>query len=89
MGVISRQPNGLFCRISDVVDAPTFWNASKFELESYLNETHQLESMDVDEWIEKYAKPFDVAKKYVTTFNMTSEEKKEWITQVSTKKEKL
>lgn len=89
MGVISRQPNGLFCRISDVVDAPTFWNASKSELESYLNETHQLETMCVDTWIEKYTIPFEIAKKYVTTFNMTSEEKKEWIKQVSTKKEKL
>lgn len=28
-GLIAKQPNGLYCRISTVVDAPTHWNMTE------------------------------------------------------------
>lgn len=28
-GIIAKQPNSLYCRISTVVDAPTNWNMTK------------------------------------------------------------
>lgn len=28
-GLIAKQPNGLYCRISTVVDAPTDWNMTE------------------------------------------------------------
>ncbi|MGM0175723.1 hypothetical protein [Enterococcus sp. DIV0800] len=82
--MISKQPNGLYCRISMVVDAPTFENASKSEVESYLRETQQLyDPLTVDEWLKEYAQPFDLAVSKITTLNMTQNEIDEWIKKVS------
>ncbi|PAD70866.1 hypothetical protein CHH83_01310 [Bacillus sp. 7586-K] len=33
-GFIAKQPNGLYCRFSTVVDCPTHWNMTR---EDYLN----------------------------------------------------
>lgn len=83
-GMISRQPNGLYCRISLVVDAPTFDNATKSELESYLRETRQLYApLTVDEWLTEYAQPFEIAIRKLSTLNMTQNEIEEWIKKVS------
>lgn len=33
-GFVSKQPNGLYCRFSTVVDCPTVWNMTR---EDYIN----------------------------------------------------
>lgn len=82
--MISKQPNGLYCRISRVVDAPTFENVSKTELENYLIGTNQLAAnQPIDEWLEKYMIPFDTAVQYIGTLNMDREMIDDWISKVS------
>lgn len=57
---ICKQPNGLYCRFSSVVDCPTHWNMTE---EDYINLT-----------LENYLRPFDWVKKYFRPMNMTQEE---------------
>jgi hypothetical protein len=39
MGVIiAKQPNGLHCRISTVVDAPTHYNMTKSEYDKFIKD---------------------------------------------------
>ena len=86
-GMICKQPNGLYCRVSTIVEAPTFFNASKSELASYLIDTHQLDPFSVDEWIERYVKSFEYALSQVTTLNMTQDEIDLWIKKVTEQSE--
>lgn len=68
---IARQPNGLYCRFSSVVDCPTDWNMTE---EDYLELCAQKAREDAKRTLERYLHPFDDLKKYFKPYNMTEEE---------------
>lgn len=70
---ISKQPNGLYCRFSTVVDCPTHWNMTE---EDYLNNvTGTVSDKEVGkEILEDWLRPFsEVIERFVPN-NMTQKE---------------
>ena len=84
MGMITKQPNGLYARISPITDSPTHTNMSEQNLYDYLKDTNQLHSPDqtVEEWMAKWGEPFEDAVRRVTNFNMSQEEIDAWLDKV-------
>lgn len=70
---IAKQPNGLYCRFSSIVDCPTHWNMTR---EDYLNnETGTVRSRaDGEDILNNYLKPFSEVIDRFTTLNMTRKE---------------
>lgn len=69
-GFIAKQPNGLYCRFSTVVDCPTHINMTE---EDYLNNVtgtvrNRKEGKDV---LENYLQPFQEVIDRYTPLNMT------------------
>ena len=88
---ISKQPNGLYCRFSTVVDCPTDWNMTE---KDYINLCKERAEEEAKEVLEKHLKPFDWVKEHFTPnemsqaeFNTFLEETSEHI-EVSTPQEK-
>lgn len=78
-GLIAKQPNGLYCRISTVVDAPTHWNMTEQEYIDMRVEKAKKEAKDV---LANYCYDFDVALnrvRYGKDTNMTTEEYEQFI----------
>lgn len=75
MAYICKQPNGLYCRFSDVVDTVTDWNMSK---DDYINlcVTKAIENAikDAEEVLNKRLFPFEQIKKDFFPANNTVEE---------------
>lgn len=72
-GFIAKQPNGLYCRFSTVVDCPTHWNMTR---EDYLNNvTGTVRTRDEGEIIFRdHLQPFsEVIERFVPN-NMTQKE---------------
>lgn len=70
---IAKQPNGLYCRFSNILDCPTHWNMTK---EDYLNNyTGTVSNRDEGEVILRdYIKPFsEVIERFIPN-NMTKKE---------------
>ena len=53
---ISKQPNGLYCRFSTVVDCPTNWNMT---VEDYIALKVQDAIKEAIDVLENYIQPFD------------------------------
>ena len=72
-GFIARQPNGLFCRFSTVVDCPTHCNLTR---EEYLNNaTGNISSREEGEDIlENHLQPFSEVIERFEPENMSQEE---------------
>lgn len=72
-GFIAKQPNGLYCRFSTVVDCPTAWNMTR---EDYLNnETGTVPSPEEGaEILERYMRPFSEVIERFQPNNMTEKE---------------
>lgn len=70
---IAKQPNGLYCRFSSIVDCPTHWNMTR---EDYLNnETGTVRSRaDGEDILNNYLKPFSEVIDRFTTLNMNRKE---------------
>ena len=86
MRYIARQPNGLLCRFSTVVDAPTHYNMTEEEYIEYRAECAREEAR-FDLTRSYFVKPFENVLKYIR-FNNISE--KEWqdVLEKMNKKEK-
>jgi hypothetical protein len=70
---IAKQPNGLYCRFSNVVDCPTHWNMTR---EDYLNNiTGTVPTKeDGEDILDNFLKPFsEVVERFVPN-NMTQKE---------------
>lgn len=80
--MIAKQPNGKYCRVSTIVDAPTHWNWSEKDLERYLIKTNQFQPNNIDKWIKSYAISFTDIQQYINTNNITEEKIKEWLIEV-------
>lgn len=71
--LIAKQPNGLFCRFSSVVDCPTHWNMTR---EDYLNNVTGtvLTKEDGEDVLENFLMPFsEVLERFIPN-NMTEKE---------------
>lgn len=68
---IARQPNGLLCRFSTVVDTVTNYNMTD---EEYIEMCAEKARKEAREIIENYTKPFEEVKNYFIANNMTQEE---------------
>ena len=83
---ISKQPNGLLCRFSIVVDCPTHWNMS---IEDYKNLRAEWAREEAEDTVENHLKPFDWVKEYFRPYNMTQEEFDKFLKDTSTPIEDL
>lgn len=70
-GFISKQPNGLYCRFSTVVDCPTDWNMTE---EDYIELCKQKAEKEARDVLENYLQPFEMVKDRFYPNNMTEEE---------------
>lgn len=73
---VVKQPNGLYCRFSTVVDCPTNWNMTEEEYVEMKAEQAREEARDT---LKRYLKPFDWVEEYFRPYNMTEEEFKKII----------
>lgn len=70
-GMIIKQPNGLYCRFSSVVDCPTHYNMTR---EDYIEMCKQRAEEEAIEVLDKYTKDFDMLRRYFSPQNMTWDE---------------
>lgn len=68
---VTRQPNGLLCRFSSIVDCPTHYNMRDDEYIEMCAERAREEARDV---LEKHLKPFEWLRDYFRADNMSQEE---------------
>lgn len=68
---IARQPNGLLCRFSTVVDTVTHYNMTEAEYIDMCAEKAREEAREV---LESYIRPFDWVKDRFIDNNMTQKE---------------
>lgn len=70
---IAKQPNGLYCRFSSVIDCPTHWNMTR---EDYLNNvTGTVRSKNEgEEILQYYLQPFSEVIERFAPNNMTQRE---------------
>lgn len=68
---ISRQPNGLLCRFSTVVDTVTHYNMTE---EEYIEMCAGRARKEAKDTIENYTRSFEEVKEWFRPNNMTQEE---------------
>lgn len=68
---VTRQPNGLLCRFSSIVDCPTHYNMTDEEYIEMCAERAREEARDV---LKNHLKPFEWLRDYFSPNNMTEEE---------------
>lgn len=78
---VARQPNGLLCRFSTIVDTVTHYNMTD---EEYIEMRAEMARDDARETITKYLRPFDWVKDYFVPNNMTEEEFEKILKEMST-----
>ncbi|MDN6589846.1 MAG: hypothetical protein L0K62_00120 [Lactobacillus sp.] len=82
--MIFKQPNGLYGRVSTIVEAPTHRNMSKRECFEYLDDTDQVDfkGQTLENWMDKYGVDFEEAAKSISTQNMRRKEIDDWLKEV-------
>lgn len=78
---ISKQPNGLYCRFSTVVDCPTDWNMTE---EDYIELCKEIAEAEAKNVLQNHLKPFEWVKDYFYPRNMTEQEFNDFLEKVST-----
>lgn len=68
---IAKQPNGLYCRFSSVVDCPTDWNMTE---EDYIEMCAEKAREEARITLERHLKPYEWVREYFAPANMTEEE---------------
>lgn len=83
-GFIAKQPNGLYCRFSFVVDCPTHINMTE---EDYLNNFtgHVPDRKEAQDILDHHLQPFSEVLRRFTTLNMTQDEFDEMVQEMTTK----
>lgn len=71
MSFIAKQPNGLYCRFSNITDTLTDWNMTSDEYVKKCMEKARQEALDV---LENHLQPFELVKECFIPNNMTREE---------------
>lgn len=78
-GFISKQPNGLYCRFSTVVDCPTDWNMTEEDCVELCKQKAEKEARDV---LANHLYPFKMVKERFINNNMTDEEFEQFLKDV-------
>jgi hypothetical protein len=78
-GFVSKQPNGLYCRFSTVVDCPTDWNMTADDYIELCKRKAEQEAKDV---LENYLQPFETVKDMFCPNNMTQKEFEDFLKEV-------
>lgn len=78
-GFISKQPNGLYCRFSTVVDCPTDWNMTE---EDYIELCKQKAEKEARDILANHLYPFEMVKERFINNNMTDEEFEQFLKDV-------
>ena len=68
---IAKQPNGLYCRFSTVVDCPTDWNMTA---EEYIELCAEKAREDARITLERHLRPFEMVKDCFYPSNMSESE---------------
>ena len=68
---ISKQPNGLYCRFSTVVDCPTNWNMTE---EDYIEICAERAREEARYTLKNRLRPFEEVLENFSPVNMTEEE---------------
>lgn len=82
---ISKQPNGLFCRFSTVVDTVTDYNMTEDE---YIEMCAEKAREEARETLKHHVRPFDWVKEYFRPMNMTKAEFNKLLKKMGDVKEK-
>ena len=77
---IAKQPNGLYCRFSTVVDCPTDWNMTEDDYIELCKEKAEEEARRI---LSNHLRPFEMVKEYFYPNNMTNEEFEQFLKDVS------
>lgn len=78
---IARQPNGLLCRFSTIVDTVTDYNMTE---EEYIELCAEKAREEARKTIERHLRPFNWVKEYFTPNNMTEDEFNRILKEMST-----
>ena len=70
-GFVVRQPNGLLCRFSTIVDCPTKYNMTDEDYIELCKKKAEDEARDV---LQNYIRPFSWVSEYFCPNNMSQEE---------------
>jgi len=70
-GFIARQPNGLLCRHSSIVDCVTDYNMTE---EDYIKLCMERAKTEAEDVLKNYLRPFEWVEAYFAPNNMTREE---------------
>lgn len=87
-GFIAKQPNGLYCRFSTIVDAPTHYDMPFEGYVALLMErgcNYEIAVNDAKDIIENHLKPFEEVIERLVPNNMTKEEFDNWLKSVGYK----
>ncbi len=76
---ICKQPNGLYCRFSTIVDCPTDWNMTE---DDYVEMCKERAEREARETLARYLQPFDMVKERFYPNNMTKEEFEQFLKDV-------
>lgn len=68
---IAKQPNGLYCRFSTVVDCPTDWNMTE---DDYIELCAEMAREEARITLERQLLPFEMVKEYFVPHNMSESE---------------
>ena len=77
---VAKQPNGLYCRFSTVIDCPTDWNMTEDDYIELCKERAEKEARNV---LTNYLQPFEMVKDRFYPNNMTEEEFEQFLNDVS------
>lgn len=77
---IVKQPNGLYCRFSTVVDCPTHWNMTE---EEYIEMCAEKAREEAREVLANRVRPFEMVKEYFYPNNMTETEFEECLNEMA------
>lgn len=79
-GFVVKQPNGLYCRFSTVVDCPTDWNMTE---EDYIELCRKRAEEEAKRVLKYHLRPFEMVKERFIPNNMTEEEFEEFLRDTS------
>lgn len=83
---IARQPNGLLCRFSTIVECPTTWNMTEQEyINLCIEEAKERAEHDAKEVLAYYVKPFSEVTDSFKPENMSKEKFREFLKETAKK----
>ena len=83
---IARQPNGLLCRFSTVVDTVTHYNMTE---EDYIEMCAEKAREEARDTINNYLKPFELVKDYFRPNNMTEQQFEEILNEMDMESKRM